>query len=65
MKIYQQLVIQEKAELDRKLQSLNEFAQSAVYQTLDLKDTELLREQGACMGRYSDVLARRIARFKQ
>lgn len=65
MKEYQQRVIEEKAELDAKIQKLYMFLAS--HRTLELDGEELWRlyDQNVAMRHYSYILAARIAAFKE
>lgn len=63
MEDYKLRVIQEKDALDIKIQHLNKFIVSSIFDTISIKDQNLLRKQHALMVQYSDVLAERIARF--
>lgn len=61
---HQQRVVVEKAELDLKLNALNEFTGTETFQDLPSEDRWLLDQQYQAMSAYSAVLARRIARFE-
>jgi len=64
MKDYQQRVIDEKDELDGKLEKLNNFIDSDGYDSIeDGRDKDLLDEQLQAMSDYSDILGKRIDRF--
>ena len=63
MQHYQQRVIDEKAELDRKAQALTTFIGfNPIFDTLDSEEQE--REQCEIMWQYSDILGARIAAFE-
>ena len=63
---YQQRVIEEKSELDDKLEKLQAFLESAGFEdNLDLLNRQLLLQQFAFMLNYSAVLSRRIETFQQ
>lgn len=62
---HQQRVVDEKTELDLKRQKLEDFLlKSPIYNDLELQDKLLLVEQGRVMMLYSEILDKRIARFK-
>lgn len=63
MQPHEQRVVDEKRELDTKHSKLAEFIGGNIYPTLDEEDRNLLVSQLDMMKGYSDVLARRIARF--
>lgn len=61
---FQQRVVDEKADLDAKHDSLDGFIKaSATFLTLDGAEQTRLVEQRYYMGKYSEVLGRRIAAF--
>lgn len=62
---HQQRVVEEKAELDEKLDKLSEFIESSpVFKDLDHTERHrLLRQEGLMFG-YSNVLGERIAAFR-
>lgn len=61
---YQQRVVDEKAELDLKAQTLSAFiGYSDIFPTLDAAEQERLKEQNDVMWRYSEILGARIAAF--
>jgi hypothetical protein len=63
---YQQQVVDEKKELDDKLNKLGLFiAQREAFYSLPKSDRELLLAQQMHMNMYSNVLAVRIERFKK
>lgn len=61
---YQQKVIDELEELNKKRKSLEHFCQRNVFQALPDMDKKLLVWQHTHMTRYADILERRIKRFK-
>lgn len=60
---HQQRVVEEKAELDAKLEKLNEFGQGPIFPTLPAEEQERLVRQSKLMDKYSVVLGERIAAF--
>lgn len=62
---YQQLVVEEKAELDDKCLQLRQFCMSDLYSSLSGEEKKDLLEQRQTMDRYSSILARRVNRFTQ
>ena len=64
MKLYQERVIEEKAELDVKREALDAFIDSDTFDTLPHIDQQLLVVQADAMTTYSGVLAQRIQNFK-
>ena len=66
MQPHQQRVVDEKAELDSKMGSLYQFiCSSPVFEALPAAEKKRLRSQACIMGDYSDILAERIAAFRQ
>ena len=63
MQEFQQRVIEEKKELDSKLNKLKDFMHSEQYAQLDSTNQGLLMVQQVAMENYSDALARRIEMF--
>lgn len=64
MQQYQQRVVDEKTELDKKANSLSQFiGTSDIFLMLDPAEQERLREQNEVMWQYSEILAARIAAF--
>ena len=64
MQPYQQHVIDEKTELDKKATALSNFiGENPVFDTLDPVEQELLKEQNDVMWKYSEILGSRIAVF--
>jgi hypothetical protein len=64
MQAHEERVIQEKADLDFKIEKLNVFiSSSTTYQFMLQEDKRLLAEQQNAMKSYSHILGRRIERF--
>lgn len=64
MKPYQQRVVEEKAELDKKIEALNAFIEeSPIFGTLDSDEKTRLKDQSMVMQEYSDILDERIEAF--
>jgi uncharacterized Fe-S center protein len=62
--VEQQKVVDEKRELDAKLEKLVIFINtSELYKQSTRVDQDLMREQRECMFTYSSILAKRIKRF--
>jgi hypothetical protein len=64
MQAYQQRVIEEKQELDAKLDKLNQFIDSPQFLVIDGEEQKRLRLQRTFMLAYSNVLGERIEAFK-
>jgi hypothetical protein len=65
MEDYQQRVMQEKAELDRKAKALSEFiGNNPAFDAIDPDEQERMKVQNDIMRQYSEVLGERIASFK-
>lgn len=66
MQPHQQRVIDEKTELDTKIQALIKFinGDNPVFKSLDNEEQDRLVDQLEIMSDYSDILAERIAAFK-
>lgn len=61
---YQQRVVDEKTELDKKARALSDFiGHNPIFETLDQAEQERLREQNDVMWQYSEILGARIAAF--
>jgi hypothetical protein len=61
---YQQRVLDEKAELDKKANKLSDFiGMSPLFESLDPAEQERLKVQNDIMWQYSEVLGARIAAF--
>ena len=63
MDAYQQRVLEEKAELDKKLNALNTFLQSDKVRSVPVSEHTRLVRQSRYMESYSGVLAERIAEW--
>ena len=63
MKPHQQRVIDEKTELDEKLEKLNSFSQSDIFALLAEDEKKRLARQSKIMDQYSVVLGERISAF--
>ncbi len=63
MEAHQQRVVDEKTDLDGKLQRLTLFFSGPIFSTLTADEQTRLRRQAAIMQSYSEVLAERIAAF--
>lgn len=61
---YQQRVVQEKAELDAKLEALFKFFGSSSFKELPVEECERLSRQWVYMSKYSRVLEERIGAFR-
>lgn len=64
MKLWQQRVVNEKRELDKKIKSLNIFIELPIWEDLNNVERELLLQQQQLMRMYSTVLKTRIRLFK-
>lgn len=62
---YQQRVVNEKAELDLKLNNLRDFLMLDSYKALSVNEQVLLRLQNTYMQEYSSVLNERILLFNE
>lgn len=63
MEEFQQRVVQEKAELDEKLERLCLFCYGRTFESLPLMERERLNQQRHLMVSYSAILGARIAAF--
>ncbi len=64
MEDYQQRVVDEKTELDKKAKALSEFIWcSDTFKSLCPKEQERLKEQNDIMWQYSEILDARISAF--
>ncbi len=64
MKPHEHRVLEEKAQLDEKLQKLEAFFQTDTFRMqVGFDDQTLLRMQHAAMASYSAILGQRIAKF--
>lgn len=67
MQPHEERVVDEKVQLDEKLAKLKAFCferRSPIFDKLPPEDRDLLEDQYTVMLRYSEILARRIERFK-
>lgn len=64
MKPYQQRVVQEKSDLDEKLERLRVFIGTDEFDALDHAEQQRLEKQLWAMRDYSGILNERIAAFK-
>jgi hypothetical protein len=64
MKPYQQRVIDEKNELDDKLNKLINFFSNPIFESLKNEEKSRLRKQAGIMTDYFDILNERISSFK-
>jgi hypothetical protein len=63
MEDWQQRVVDEKKELDKKLENLRKFLSTESFQKLAIKEQARLEYQKLIMMSYSDVLHLRIVNF--
>jgi hypothetical protein len=63
MQPHQQRVVDEKAELDSKLEKLRAFLPSPIFAKLDEDERKRLFTQANIMSDYSEILGERIAAF--
>lgn len=63
MEDYQQRVLDEKTELDAKIQKLEVFLSTPIFDNMPRTARELLIIQYAYMGNYSTILSQRIVLF--
>ncbi len=64
MKKHEQRVVDEKNELDVKIEKLSDFFNTPIFDSLEDEDKSLLENQHNAMESYSDLLKMRVARFK-
>lgn len=64
MQDFQKRVIDEKAELDAKIEKLGEFKYTDTFINLPWQEQERLNTQGHIMTMYSAILGERIAAFR-
>ncbi len=64
MEPFQQRVIDEKTELDARIKKLAVFLNSPMCFTLEPDDLVLIRQQYGLMVEYSNLLLKRMSRFK-
>ena len=60
---YQQRVVDERAELDARIESLGKFFDTQTFQALDTGERSLLVQQHRVMKVYSHILGDRIGAF--
>ena len=65
MKPHEQRVVEEKKELDIKLDKLTEFMKGDIYSTVSAYERSRLYRQYSIMREYSAVLAERIVHFSK
>lgn len=66
LKPFQQRVVEEKRDLDEKLEKLKKYIDfSEIYPCLIEAERNRLMEQCICMERYSEILSERIAAFNE
>ena len=65
MQSYQQRVVEEKNDLDRKRELLTAFIGGDVYRSLDKTEQSRLNRQLEAMSLYSAILGERVAAFVQ
>jgi len=63
MQPHQQRVVDEKTELDEKIEKLNTFTDTDIFKVLPVAEQGRLVRQLAIMNNYSGVLGERIAAF--
>lgn len=63
MEDFQQRVVDEKAELDAKIEKLSAFNGSGVFASLPVEEQSRMCDQIGAMRRYSAILAERISAF--
>lgn len=63
MQPYQQRIVEEKEELDSKLEKLGDFCNTPIFQGLDSAEQSRLNRQFLIMELYAQVLGERIAAF--
>ena len=63
MEEYQQRVLDEKKELDSKIDKLGEFIGSDEFVSVPMAEQVRLKQQRTVMNQYSDILAARIDGF--
>jgi hypothetical protein len=63
MQEFQQRVLEEKKQLDERLEKLTAFINGSKFETLDAADQERLHHQQEVMREYAQILAERIADF--
>lgn len=63
MQPYQERVLSEKSELDRRIKNLSAFMRSDEFRALDREEMDRLAEQRRIMFTYSNILNQRIIHF--
>lgn len=63
MQPHQQRVVDEKRELDEKIDKLIGFLETEIFKTLPVDEQERLNRQAIIMGMYTEVLRERIEAF--
>jgi len=63
MEDYQQRVVDEKSELDKRLETLTKFLAGEVSATIDAEECVRLEKQQSLMAQYSAILQERIDNF--
>jgi hypothetical protein len=63
LKPHEHRVVTERDELTEKLEKLEIFIKTSLFESLSIKDRNLLIEQGKLMDQYLSVLNERIGRF--
>ena len=63
MEAHQERVVQEKSELDAKLEKLQSFFQTDTFDQLDTSEQDRLIRQSKVMKEYSAILQERISAF--
>jgi hypothetical protein len=63
MEAHQQRVVDEKKELDEKLQKLTSFFTTSIFSGIDEGEQKRLKKQSEIMSQYSDILGERIENF--
>ena len=63
MQPYQQRVVEEKTELDNKLEKLGQFLEAETFSKLTEDEARRLNNQFVVMTNYSHILGERIAAF--
>ncbi len=64
MQNWQKRVVEEKAELDERIEKLYAFIESPKFKTISTSHAVALKDQAAAMLNYSAILGRRIAMFE-
>jgi hypothetical protein len=64
MKPHQERVVQERKDLDEKIDKLDEFIDGEIFKTLPKDEQDRLVVQSAAMTNYSDILYARINAFE-